>query len=99
MQLCLASLTFFAVGFLVSFTLGVYLGSFPFLVGFNDLACGDFLDRVFSATATFFVVLDSLEDPLEDLLFLGTPDPAECLDLDDDEPEPPATDGIVSPAA
>ena len=41
----------------------------------------------------------SLEDPLEDLLFLVAPDPAECLDLDDDVSEPPATDRIVSPAA
>ena len=35
---------------------------------------------------------------MEDILFLGAPDPAECLALDDVEPDPPATDGIVSPA-
>ena len=83
-----------AGGFL-SFTLGVEAVSFPALVGFVDFPLGDFLEGVYSAVEPFFGGFDSLED----LLFLVDPVPPDLLDLDDDEPEPPATDGISSPAA
>ena len=66
--------------------------SFQALIDFVKFPLRDFLKSVFSAVEPFFGVFDSLED----LLFLVDPVPPDLLDLDD-QPDPPATDGVSSP--
>ena len=82
-------LSVFLAGGFLSLPLCVLGVSFPAFVDFVNFPLGDFREGALSAVEDFFGVLDSLVDQL----FLVDPDPPDLLDLDD-EPEPPATDGV-----